>query len=108
MKTDDLIDMLGTNVERVDRRSMLRTIAAAIGVGAALSVIITLLTLGFRNDAITARAAIFLLCKLVFTAVTVVLAAFILTKIARPGGERRVSIGWVVLPFAAIVLLAAI
>jgi len=108
MKTDDLIDMLGTNVERIDRKSMFRTIGAAIGVGALVSVIITLVALGFRGDPITTRATTFLLGKLVFTVLTVVLATVILTRMARPGGERRVSVVWIVSPFAAIVVLAAI
>jgi hypothetical protein len=67
-----------------------------------------LLALGFRTDLTTTRAFIFLFSKLAFTIVTVILTAIMLTKLARPGGERRISLGWVALPFAAIVLLAAI
>jgi hypothetical protein len=63
---------------------------------------------GFRTDLTTTRAFIFLFSKLAFTIVTVVLTAIMLTKLARPGGERRISIVWVTLPFAAILLLAAV
>jgi len=35
MRTDELISMLSTNVERVDRRRVVRTLSAAILIGAA-------------------------------------------------------------------------
>ena len=51
-----------------------------------------LLTFGFRADLATRGALIFLISKLAFTGVTVVLTAIVLTRLARPGGERRVSL----------------
>jgi hypothetical protein len=108
MKTDDLIAMLGTNVEPIDRKYVFRAVGAAIAVGTLVAVAAMLLALGFRTDLTTTRAFIFLFSKLAFTIVTVILTAIMLTKLARPGGERRISLGWVALPFAAIVLLAAI
>jgi len=106
MKTDDLIAMLGTNVEPIDRKYVFRAVGAAIAVGTLVAVAAMLLALGFRTDLTTTRAFIFLFSKLAFTIVTVILTAIMLTKLARPGGERRISLGWVALPFAAIVLLA--
>ena len=108
MKTDDLIAMLGTNVEPVDRRYVFRAVGAAIAAGTLVAVAAMLLALGLRTDLTTTRAFIFLFSKLAFTIVTVILTATMLTKLARPGGERRISLGWVALPFAAIVLLAAV
>jgi hypothetical protein len=108
MKTDDLIAMLGTNVEPVDRRYVLRVVGAAIAVGTLVATAVILLAFGFRADLTTTRAFIFLFSKLAFTMVTVVLTAIMLTKLARPGGERRISIIWVALPFATILLLAAV
>ncbi len=108
MKTDDLIAMLGTNVEPVDRRYVLRVVGAAIAVGTLVATAVILLAFGFRADLTTTRAFIFLFSKLAFTMVTVVLTAIMLTKLARPGGERRISIVWVAFPFVAILLLAAV
>jgi len=108
MKTDDLIAMLGTNVEPVDRRYVLRVVGAAVAVGTLVAATAILLAFGFRADLTTTRAFIFLFSKLAFTMVTVVLTAIMLTKLARPGGERRISIVWVAFPFVAILLLAAV
>ena len=107
MRTDDLIAMLGTNVEPVDRKYVLRAIGMATGAGALVAMAATLLAFGFRTDLTTPRAFAFLFLKLAFTLVTLVLTVNLLTKLARPGGERKISIAWVVLPFAAVVLLAA-
>jgi hypothetical protein len=108
MKTDDLIAMLGTNVEPVDRKYVLRVVGAAVAVGTLVAATAILVAFGFRTDLTTTRAFIFLFSKLAFTIVTVALTAIMLTKLARPGGERRISIVWVTLPFAAILLLAAV
>jgi hypothetical protein len=107
MRTDDLIAMLGTNVEPVDRKYVLRAIGMATAAGTLVAMAVMLVAFGFRTDLTTPRAFAFLFLKLAFTIVTVVLTAILLTKLARPGGERKISMAWVVLPFAAIVLLAA-
>jgi hypothetical protein len=86
----------------------LRVVGAAIAVGTLVATAVILLAFGFRADLTTTRAFIFLFSKLAFTMVTVVLTAIMLTKLARPGGERRISIIWVALPFATILLLAAV
>jgi hypothetical protein len=83
-------------------------VGAAIAVGTLVATAVILLAFGFRADLTTTRAFIFLFSKLAFTMVTVVLTAIMLTKLARPGGERRISIIWVALPFATILLLAAV
>jgi len=107
MKTDDLIAMLGTNVEPVDGKYLLRAVGGAIAASSLVAVAAILLTFGFRADLTTRGALIFVISKLAFTVVTIALSAIMLTRLARPGGERRVSIAWMVLPFAAILLLAA-
>ena len=107
MKTDDLIAMLATNVEPVDGKYVLRAIGTATVAGTLVAMAVMLLAFGFRTDLTTPHAFSYLLLKLAFTMVTVALTAILLTKLARPGGERKVSIAWVVLPFTAIMLLAA-
>jgi hypothetical protein len=107
MRTDDLISMLGTHVEPVDQKYVLRAIGMATAAGTLVAMAVMFLAFGFRTDLTTPRAFAFLFLKLAFAVVTLVLTAIMLTKLARPGGERRISMAWVVLPFAAVVLLAA-
>jgi len=48
MKTDDLIDMLSTNVEPVDHRQIVRNIGMAVAAGAAVALAIVFFVLGPR------------------------------------------------------------
>src|SRR5216684_7284808 len=59
MKTDDLVALLSTNPEPVDRRSVARTLYVALAAGLIVSLGIMLLGLGIRSDLTTARALIF-------------------------------------------------
>jgi hypothetical protein len=108
MKTDDLVALLSTNPEPVDRRSVFRTLCVAFAAGSTVAVGIALVGLGVRPDLMTARALIFLAVKLFFAVGIVSLALVYLTRLARPGGERRTSSFLVAMPFLIIVLLAAI
>lgn len=108
MKTDDLIAMLSTNVEPVDRRQVVRTMSVAVLVGAAAALGAALFALGVRADLSEPGAVAYLPLKLVFTLGTLVLTSIALTKLARPGGEQRTPLALVALPFVVIMLLAAI
>src|SRR5216684_5119591 len=108
MKTDDLVALLSTSLEPVDRRSVVRRLCVALAAGSIVSLGLTLVGLGVRPDLITARALIFLVVKLFFAVGIVGLALVYLTRLARPGGERKTSAVLVAMPFAAIVLFAAI
>jgi len=108
MKTDDLVALLSTNPEPVDRSLVVRTLHVALAAGTVVALGITLVGLGVRADMMTARALIFLLLKLAFTVGIVGVASVYLTRLARPGGERRTSSISAAMPFVAIVLLAAI
>lgn len=108
MKTDDLVVLLSTNVEPVDGRLVGRTVGIAVAAASVSALTFVLIGLGIRPDLITARAFLFLLVKLAFTVGIVGVASVYLIKLARPGGERRTSSFLVTVPFAAIVLLAAI
>jgi hypothetical protein len=108
MKTDDLIEILATNVDPVDHRRVMRTVSIAILVGAAAALGAMLFALGLRADLSEAGALTYLPLKLVFTMGTLVLTSIALTKLACPGGERNRPIALVALPFVAIMLLAAI
>lgn len=108
MKTDELIAALSTNVEPVNRRLVGRSVGVALAVGIVVAIGIMFIALGVREDLTTPRAVIFLFLKLAFAIGTVGAASVYLMRLARPGGERRVSSGLAALPFMAILLLAGV
>ncbi|QAU44090.1 NrsF family protein [Bradyrhizobium guangzhouense] len=108
MKTEELVALLSTNSGPVVRGSFARILGAALAAGLVLAVCLSLVGLGFRPDLTTTRALIFLLLKLLFAAVIVGMASVYLARLARPGGERRISSISMVAPFVAMILLAAI
>jgi hypothetical protein len=108
MKTDDLVALLSTNLEPVDRSSVVRTLCVALAVGSVVPLGITIAGLGVRSDLMTARALIFLVVKLAFAMGIVSLALIYLTKLARPGGERKAPSFLVALPFLVIAVLSII
>jgi hypothetical protein len=108
MKTDELITLLSTNLEPVDRKAVARALWVALAAGLIVAIGLALAGLGLRADLTTARALAFLAIKLAFAIGIVGLAMVYLARLARPGGERRISPILVALPFLAIVALAAI
>jgi hypothetical protein len=108
MKTDDLVALLSTNPEPVDRSSVVRTLCVALAAGTIVALAIAFVGLGVRTDLMTPRALAFLVLKLAFTVGIVGLALVYLTRLARPGGERRTPSFLVAMPFLVIVFLAAI
>jgi hypothetical protein len=108
MKTNDLVALLSTNLEPVDRKAVVRTLWIAIGVGASLAVGIAVVGLGFRPDLTAPGALIFLAVKVAFAIGVVGLSLAYLTRLARPGGERKMSPFLVALPFLVVAVLAAI
>src|SRR5262245_15703632 len=91
MKTDDLVAALSTGLEPVDRGLVRRTVIAGLAGGTILALGLMLLGFGIRADLTSARAAMFLLLKLAFAIGIVTVASFYLLRLARPGGERRIS-----------------
>lgn len=108
MKTDDLVEMLSTNVEAVDRRHVPRTLATGIFVGSITALAVVLVAYGLRPDLERLTAWSYLLVKLAFTLGIIALALFALNKVSRPGGECRTSLAILALPFVSIMILAAI
>lgn len=107
MRTEDLIDVLGRSNHPVDRTLVGRRVAMALLIGGTFAVCVAIGLLGARPDLATARAVGFLAVKVGFGAAIFSLASFYLVRIARPGGESRVSLFVMVAPFLAIVALAA-
>lgn len=107
MRTKDLIDVLGRSARPVDRSTVARRFAMALLIGGAFAVCISIALLGTRPDLATARAAGFIVAKVGFGAAIFSLASLYLVRIARPGGEGRVSLLLTMAPFLAAVCLAA-
>ncbi|OKO91241.1 hypothetical protein AC629_03275 [Bradyrhizobium sp. NAS80.1] len=108
MKTDELVAALSMNVEPVNHRRVNRIVGIALAIGTVIALGLTLLGLGIRADLTTPRAAMFLFLKIAFALAIVGVASAYLSRLVRPGGERRVSLGLAAMPFVAIILLAAI
>lgn len=108
MKTEDLVAILSANTEPVDRGQVARTVCMALSVGFVGALGLMIIGLGVRTDLATAQALAFLAFKLAFAMGIVGISSMYLTRLARPGGERIVSLGLVGLPFIAIVLMAAV
>jgi len=108
MKTDDLVALLSANLEPVDRGAVVRTHYVAIAAATIAALGIVLAGLGLRPDITTTRALIYLTIKLAFAIGIVGLAMTYLMRLARPGGERRMSLFLIALPFLVVVILAAI
>lgn len=108
MKTDALIAALSMRVEPVNHRLVGWTMGVALAAAAVIALGLVLVVLGIRADVMTAHALTFLLLKLAFAVGVVAISSIYLMRLARPGGERQTSSIRVVMPFAVIVLLAAI
>lgn len=108
MRTDDLIAMLSTNVEPVDRRKLARTFGAALTIGGIAAIGAVLLGFGLRTDLTDTGVFVSLALKIVFTIGLVALASVYLVKYARPGGERRAPLTLLALPLIGVMALAAI
>lgn len=111
MKTEDLINVLSTNVEPVDPRQTGKLLTKAILLGVALSVGIAVAWAGTRPDLGDVRALSFLFLK-VFLAVTIVIiGAHYLVRLGRPGshvGVPHINLGVPALVLGSLAILAMV
>ena len=108
MKTDDLIAMLSADVAPVDHRWTTRSLATAVALGAAATLILVIVALGVRAHLTDAGVFVPLLLKIGVLIAVLVPASVYLARVVRPGGERGTPLGLVALPFVGVVLLAAV
>jgi hypothetical protein len=108
MKTEELVALLSTNPEPVNRGLVVRTLCLALAASSIVALGITLVGLGVRPDLMTARALIFVVIKLFFAIAILGLALVYLTRLARPGAQRKTSSFLIAMPFLVIAVLAAI
>jgi hypothetical protein len=111
MKTDQLIDMLSTNVEPVKGGQIWKPLIWALAIGGAASFCVMLATVGLRTDAAGGIHVGFLALKLSFMLSVIGTGTALLMKLIRPGQEARRLFRFLFLPFlvagvAGIVALA--
>lgn len=111
MKTDDLINVLSTNVEPVDLRQPGRDLAKSITVGIILSVGGVLAWSGLRQDLTDNHAIAFFVLKIVLSAALILAGARYLVRLGRPGVDTHIfhgHIGWPAYVTGALALAAMI
>lgn len=107
MKTDQLIDMLSTNLEPVKHGQVGKTLAWAIVVSGVATFCLMLTTVGLRTGSGYASHLSFLALKLLFTMSLIVVGATLLLKLVRPGQKAGHLFKVIILPFLVIALAAA-
>lgn len=108
MKTNDLVDLLSTNLEAVDWRGVSRTILASAGLGAIAALALMMLLFGPRPDVSDFRTWLYVAVKFAFAGAIVAVALVSLVRAARPSGARRAALAPMILPFAAVLIAAAV
>jgi hypothetical protein len=99
MKTDQLIDMLSTNVEPVKSGQVWKPLIWALAIGGAASFCVMLATVGLRTDAAGGIHVGFLALKLLFMLSVIGTGTALLMKLIRPGQEARKLFRFLFLPF---------
>ena len=99
MKTDQLIDMLSTNVEPVKSGQVWKPLIWALAIGGAASFCVMLATVGLRTDAAGGIHVGFLALKLLFMLSVIATGTALLKKLIRPGQEARKLFRFLFLPF---------
>lgn len=109
MKTDQLIEMLGTNVEPVDRRRLLHALILALTAGTVAAMCLMSGLLGVPSEPLGGDAVALKVAALAFTLSLAGSGAAFLARAARPGESGRarlVVIGLVALVFVCVAGIA--
>jgi|SRR5581483_4342572 len=102
MKTDQLIDMLSTNVEPVRSGQFRRILAWVLIGGGVAAFCVMLTTVGLRTEPAGVSQLSFLGLKLLFTLSLVGIGAMWLERLMRPGGKTQKLVALTVLPFLVV------
>jgi hypothetical protein len=97
MKTDQLIDMLSTNVEPVKNGQIWKPLVWALAIGGAASFCVMLATVGLRTEG--GLHVGFLVLKLLFMLSVIGTGTALLMKLIRPGQEAQKLFRFLFLPF---------
>src|SRR5258708_9444130 len=99
MKTDQLIDMLSTNVEPVQQGRLRKTLVGALVVGGAAAFCLMLTSVGVGVGVMDGLLAGYLTLKLLFTLSLIGVGAALLERLMRPGQDGQKLFAFVFLPF---------
>ena len=108
MKTDELITVLSTNVEPIDRRQLSREIVAAVILGTVVAIGTALTLPGMRMDLSASNALTYFCAKIIFATVIVIAGTAYLLRLVRPGvvsPSKSAPVPW---PPVAVAALATI
>lgn len=103
MKTDQLIDMLSTNIEPVKEGRLKRSLVWALVVGGAAAFCLMLTTVGLRTGVTEGFVPGYLTIKLLFTLSLIGMGATLLERLMHPGQDGRKLFAFVFLPFFIVV-----
>lgn len=103
MKTDDLINLLGTNVEPVQGGQFRNTLLAAFAVGATAALCLTLILFGAPGETFDGENLGLKVLGLAFTLGLVTAGARFLFRAARPGEPGRKPLGLIGLLFFTVI-----
>src|SRR5260221_8396248 len=103
MKTDQLIDMLSTNVEPVQQGRVRKTLVGALVVGGAAAFCLMLITVGLRTGVTDGFLPGYLTLKLLFTLSLIGVGAALLERLMRPGQDGRKLFVFLFLPFFIVI-----
>ena len=101
MKTDQLIDMLSTNVEPVKSGQLGKTLAWGLVIGGAASFCVMFATVGLRTEATGVSHMGYLALKVLFMLSVIGMGTGLLIKLIRPGQDGRKLFRLMFLPFLA-------
>ena len=101
MKTDQLIDMLSTNVEPVKSGQVWKPLIWALAIGGVASFCVMLATVGLRTEAAGVSHLGFLALRVLFMLSLVGVGTALLIKLIRPGQDGRKLFTFIFLPFLA-------
>ena len=103
MKTEQLIEMLSTNIEPVDRGELRTTLTTAVVLGGAAAFCLMLSTVSVRDDLVaTGSSLLFLSLKLGFALTVLAAGLAFLSKTIRPGQQARTPLQLTLVPFIAV------
>jgi hypothetical protein len=108
MKTDELVTMLARGNVAVTPHTLERRFAAGLGLGASVTVLLMVATLGVREDLLAATRMPMFWVKLLFAASLALASLVAVARLARPGRTLGRAPAAVASPLAALWLLALV
>lgn len=107
MRTDELIADLSGRLEPVHYGALTRMLVLAVVAGLIGSAVLMLSTIGLRHDFARAIVSFGMWTKLVYTFAIAVIGLWLVGRAGRPGADMKAPARILLLPVAAIALLAA-